>query len=139
MILQDYDWPRPFGFTPFDHQKQTAEFLISNRKSFCFNEQGTGKTASVIWAVDYLMSKGVVNRVLIVCPLSVMRSAWQEDLFKFAVHRTVAVAHGSASKRGEIIKGGAEFVIINFDGVKIVKEQLAAAKFDLVVVDEASA
>jgi len=75
MILQDYDWPRPFGFTPFDHQKQTAEFLINNRKSFCFNEQGTGKTASVIWAVDYLMSKGIVNRVLIVCPLSVMRSA----------------------------------------------------------------
>lgn len=139
MILEDYDWPRPFGFTPFDHQKQTAEFLISNRKSFCFNEQGTGKTASVIWAVDYLMKKGVIRRVLIVCPLSVMRSAWQEDLFKFAVHRTVAVAHGSSEKRREIIKSDAEFVIINFDGVKIVKEQLAAAKFDLVVVDEASA
>ena len=139
MLLTDYDWPRPYGFTPFEHQKQTAEFLISNRKSFCFNEQGTGKTASVIWAVDYLMKKGVVRRVLIISPLSVMRSAWQEDLFKFAVHRTVAVAHGSADKRREIIDGDAEFVIINFDGVKIVKDKLAAAKFDLIVVDEASA
>lgn len=139
MLLEDYDWPRPFGFEPFAHQKETAKFLITNRKSFCFNEQGTGKTASVIWAVDYLMKKGVVNRALIVCPLSVMRSAWQEDLFKFAVHRTVAVAHGSAEKRREIINGDAEFVIINFDGVKIVKDQLAAAGFDLVVVDEASA
>ena len=139
MNLGDYDWPRPYGFTPFDHQKQTAEFLISNRKSFCFNEQGTGKTASVIWAVDYLMKKGIVRRALIVCPLSVMRSAWQEDMFKFAVHRTVAIAHGSASKRREIINGDAEFVIINFDGVKIVKDQLAAAGFDLLVVDEASA
>jgi SNF2 family DNA or RNA helicase len=139
MLLTDYDWPRPYGFTPFDHQKQTAEFLISNRKSFCFNEQGTGKTASVIWAVDYLMKKGIVRRALIISPLSVMRSAWQEDLFKFAVHRTVAVAHGSADKRREIIGGNAEFVIINFDGVKIVKDKLAAAKFDLIVVDEASA
>lgn len=139
MLLEDYEWPRPFGFTPFTHQKETAKFLISNRKSFCFNEQGTGKTASVIWAVDYLMNKGKVRRVLIVCPLSVMRSAWQEDLFKFAVHRTVAIAHGSADKRREIIKGNAEFVIINFDGVKIVKEQLIKAGFDLVVVDEASA
>ena len=139
MLLEDYDWPRPFGFEPFAHQQETAKFLISNRKSFCFNEQGTGKTASVIWAVDYLMKKGVVRRALIVCPLSVMRSAWQEDLFKFAVHRTVVVAHGSAEKRREIINGNAEFVIINFDGVKIVKDQLAAAGFDLVVVDEASA
>lgn len=139
MLLTDYDWPRPYGFTPFDHQKQTAEFLINNRKSFCFNEQGTGKTASVIWAVDYLMKQDLVRRVLIVCPLSVMRSAWQEDLFKFAVHRTVAIAHGSAQKRKEIVNGTAEFVIINFDGVKIVKDQLAAAGFDLIVVDEASA
>jgi SNF2 family DNA or RNA helicase len=139
MLLEDYDWPRPYGFTPFDHQKKTAEFLISNRKSFCFNEQGTGKTASVIWAVDYLMKKGIVRRALVVCPLSVMRSAWQEDMFKFAVHRTVAIAHGSAAKRREIINGDADFVIINFDGVKIVKDQLAAAGFDLLVVDEASA
>ena len=139
MTLEDYQWPRPHGFTPFAHQKQTAEFLISNKKSFCFNEQGTGKTASVIWATDYLMSKKVIKKVLIIAPLSVMKSAWQEDLFKFAVHRTVAVCHGSATKRKEIIKGNYEFIIINFDGVKIVKDDIIKAGFDLVVVDEASA
>ena len=139
MNLSEYDWPRPHGFTPFEHQKTTAEFLISNRKSFCFNEQGTGKTASVIWAVDYLMKVGVISRVLIVCPLSVMKAAWQEDLFKFALHRTVAVAHGGREKRKEIINGLAEFVIINFDGVEIVKKEIMAGGFDLIVIDEASA
>jgi len=139
MNLSEYDWPRPHGFTPFDHQKTTAEFLISNRKSFCFNEQGTGKTASVIWAVDYLMKVGVISRVLIVCPLSVMKAAWQEDLFKFALHRTVAVAHGDRDKRKQIINGVSEFVIINFDGVEIVKKEIIAGGFDLVVIDEASA
>jgi SNF2 family DNA or RNA helicase len=139
MKLSEYDWPRPHGFTPFDHQKTTAEFLISNRKSFCFNEQGTGKTASVIWAVDYLMKVGVVSRVLIVCPLSVMKAAWQEDLFKFALHRTVAVAHGGREKRKQIINGHSEFVIINFDGVEIVKKEIIAGGFDLIVIDEASA
>jgi SNF2 family DNA or RNA helicase len=139
MNLSEYDWPRPHGFTPFDHQKATAEFLISNRKSFCFNEQGTGKTASVIWAVDYLMKVGVVSRVLIVCPLSVMKAAWQEDLFKFALHRTVAVAHGGREKRKQILNGLAEFVIINFDGVEIVKKEIIAGGFDLIVIDEASA
>ena len=139
MNLSEYDWPRPPGFNPFDHQKATAEFLVSNPKSFCFNEQGTGKTASVIWAVDYLMKLGVVRRVLVVCPLSIMHSAWQADLFKFALHRTVSVAYGSAKKRKEIIAKKAEFVIVNFDGVSILKQEIIDGGFDLVVIDEASA
>ena len=139
MNLSEYEWPRPPGFTPFAHQKITSEFLISNRKAFCFNEQGTGKTASVIWAVDYLMTVKAIKRVLVVCPLSIMKSAWQNDLFKFAIHRTVAVAHGSAKKRKDIINGNAEFVIINFDGVEIVKKEIMDGGFDLIVVDEASA
>ena len=139
MNLSEYEWPRPHGFTPFVHQKSTAEFLVSNRKAFCFNEQGTGKTASVIWAVDYLMNIGLIRRVLVICPLSIMKSAWQGDLFKFALHRTVSVAYGNARKRKEIINAGAEFVIINFDGVGIVKDEIINGGFDLIVVDEASA
>lgn len=139
MTLDEYDWPRPMGLQPFAHQKLTSEFLVNHRKAFCFNEQGTGKTASVIWAADYLMKLGVLRRVLVVCPLSIMKSAWQQDLFKFAMHRTVAVAHGSATKRREIINTNSEFVIINFDGVGVVKDTLAQAGFDLIVVDEASA
>ena len=113
--------------------------MVSNRKAFCFNEQGTGKTASVIWATDYLMKLGVLKRVLVVCPLSIMKPAWQNDLFKFAMHRTVAVAHGSAEKRREVLAGDAEYVIINYDGVGIVKKEIEAAGFDLIVIDEASA
>jgi len=139
MTLEKYGWPCPPGLQPFDHQKQTAEFLVSNRKAFCFNEQGTGKTASVIWAADYLMGRGAINRVLVVCPLSIMKSAWQNDLFKFALHRTVAVAHGTREKRKNIILGEAEFVIINFDGLSIVKDEVIQSGFDLIVVDEASA
>ena len=139
MKLSEYEWPRPHGFTPFDHQKTTSEFLVNNRKAFCFNEQGTGKTASVIWAVDYLMQLGLVKRVLVICPLSIMKSAWQQDLFKFAIHRTVSVAYGAAKKRREIVNAGNEFVIINFDGVGIVKKEIMDGEFDLIVVDEASA
>lgn len=139
MNLSEYTWPRPPGFTPFEHQKTTAEFLTTNRRAFCFNEQGTGKTASVIWAVDYLMTIGLVKRVLVICPLSIMKSAWQNDLFKFAIHRTVSIAYGAARKRKEIVEAGAEFVIINFDGVNIVKKEIMEGGFDLIVVDEASA
>jgi SNF2 family DNA or RNA helicase len=51
----------------------------------------------------------------------------------------VAVAHGSAKKRKEIVEAGAEFVVVNFDGVGIIKKQIMDGGFDLIVVDEASA
>ena len=136
-IDTDYDWPGQYK--PFNHQKITAAFLTENPKAFCFNEQGTGKTASVIWAADYLMNLGMVKRVLVVCPLSIMKSAWQNDLFKFACHRSCDIAYGDKKKRAKIIEGGTEFVIINFDGLAIVQETIAAGGFDLIVVDEASA
>tara|TARA_R110000822_G_scaffold106279_10_gene234337 strand:- start:241 stop:1635 length:1395 start_codon:yes stop_codon:yes gene_type:complete len=136
-ILTDYNWPGKHK--PFAHQKQTSEFLTLNRKAFCFNEQGTGKTASVIWAADYLLNLGVIRRVLVICPLSIMKSAWQQDLFKFAIHRTCDIAYGSPVQRKKILANNAEFVIINFDGVDIVKEEVLKGGFDLIVVDEASA
>lgn len=136
-ILKDYDWPGLHA--PFDHQKTTAAFLTLNKRAFCLNEQGTGKTGSVIWAADYLMKKGRIRRVLVVCPLSIMDSAWRADMFKFAMHRSVDVAYGSADKRKEVIASQAEFVIVNFDGLEIIAEDVANGGFDLVVVDEANA
>ena len=136
-INGSYKWPGLHK--PFDHQKVTSSFLTMNRKAFCFNEQGTGKTASVIWAADYLMTQGFIKRVLVICPLSIMDAAWRNDLFKFAMHRRVDVAHGKPEKRREIINGNAEFVIINYDGVEIVADTIAQNMFDLIVVDEGNA
>jgi SNF2 family DNA or RNA helicase len=109
-----------------------------NRRAFCFNEQGTGKTASAIWASDFLMTQGKVNRVLVICPLSIMDSAWRNDLFSFAMHRTVDVAYGSKEKRKKIINQGSDYVIINYDGVEIVAEDIANGGFDCIIVDEAT-
>jgi SNF2 family DNA or RNA helicase len=135
-ILGMYDWPG--RYTPFEHQKTTASFLTMNPRAFCFNEQGTGKTASAIWAADFLMKQGKIKRALIICPLSIMDSAWRADLFSFAMHRTVDIAHGAKKKRQEIINSDTEFVIINYDGVEIVKDDIANGGFDLIVVDEAT-
>jgi len=110
-----------------------------NDKAFCFNEQGTGKTASVIWAVDYMLTQKALKRVLIICPLSIMKSAWQEDLFKFAMHRSCSVAYGSAKQRIKVLEANSEFVVINFDGLGVVEDAIINGGFDLIVVDEANA
>jgi len=136
-IQKDYKWPGMY--TPFKHQETTAAFLSLQDRAFCFNEAGTGKTSSVIWAADYLMTQGLIKRVLIICPLSIMYSAWQADIFKTAMHRSVAVAYGDANKRKKVINGVYEFVIINYDGVGIVAEDISKLGFDLIVIDEANA
>lgn len=136
-IMRDYKWPGVFP--PMSHQKDTASFLTLNPRAFCFNEQGTGKTASAIWAADYLLSEKRINRVLIICPLSIMQSAWQADLFKFALHRKVDVAYGDRKKRQAVIAGDADFVIINYDGIEIVAEDIINGGFDLIIIDEANA
>ena len=123
---------------PFKHQITTASFFTLNKKAFCFNEQGTGKTASAIWASDYLLKHKIIKRVLVICPLSIMDSAWRDDLFTFATHRTVSVAHGASQKRKKIINEGSEYVVINYDGVAIVLDELKRGGFDLIIVDEAT-
>jgi SNF2 family DNA or RNA helicase len=135
-IESRYEWPGIYK--PFEHQKATAGFLSLNKRAYCWNEQGLGKTCSVAWAADYLMRQGLIRRVLIVCPLSIMDSAWRADLFKTVMGRRVDIAHGVRDKRVKVIESDAEFVIINYDGIESVRKELATGGFDLVVLDEAN-
>jgi hypothetical protein len=136
-ILKNYAWPGVY--TPFDHQKTTAAFLAGQARCFCLSDAGTGKTSAAAWAADYLMNVRQIKRVLVVCPVSIMDTAWKADLFRTVMHRTVGIATGSREARRRIIEGDYEFVIINFDGVKVVNEELEKAAFDLIIVDECSA
>ena len=138
-INKNYDWPGMFK--PFDHQRVTSAFMTMHRRAFCFNEAGTGKTASMAWAADYLMNLGLVRRALILCPLSIMQSAWQADLFQCVMHRTVTVAHNrDAMRRKELVQQDSDFVILNYDGLEIVRDTIIEdGRFDLVIVDEANA
>jgi len=135
-INKEYNWPGIHK--PFDHQKTTSEFLSAYKRAYCLSEAGTGKTSAVIWAADYLMNKKKINRMLVVCPLSIMQAAWQSDFFKTAMHRTVALAHGTPTKRKKVLAENTDVVIINYDGIEIVEKEIAEGGFDLIVVDEAN-
>jgi superfamily II DNA or RNA helicase len=115
-----------------------STYLLFRRNGCVFASGNTGKSASAIWAADYLLTQKIIRRVLIVCPVSIMDAAWRNDLFSVAMHRRVDVAYGAAPKRKKIISGDAEFIIINYDGIEVVKDELVAGGFDLIIVDEAS-
>jgi SNF2 family DNA or RNA helicase len=137
-ILRNYTWPGKYK--PFDHQRETSAFLTLNRRAFCFSEPGTGKTLSALWAADYLMSLGLIRRCLVVCPLSIMQSAWLGDIAKSVVHRSAAVAyHTQASRRIEVVQNDYEIVICNYDGLPILAKAIVEdGRFDLIIGDEAN-
>jgi len=137
-IIGRYDWPG--RFTPAKHQIETAAFLTLHRRCFCFNEPGTMKTSSALWAADYLMKIGHVRRVLVLCPMSIMYSAWMGDISKTIIHRSAIVAHHSkASRRIEMVEKGYEIVITNYEGLNLIAPAIKKdGRFDLVIVDEAN-
>lgn len=138
-IRARYNWPGMYK--PFEHQVETADFLTMNPRSFVFNDPGTGKTMSALWAADYLMKLGLVRRCLILCPLSIMHDAWMNGVGKSVIHRSVIVAHhAQATRRIEMVQGNYEFVIVNYDGLNLIADEVVAnGKFDLIIVDEANA
>ena len=138
-IYGRYEWPG--RYTPMSHQRETASFLTLNRRAFVLSEPGTGKTLSALWAADYLMKRGEIRRCLILCPLSIMHSAWMQDIGNSIIHRSAVVAHhAQASRRIELIQEGYEFVIVNYDGLHLIaNEVLNDGRFDLIIVDEANA
>jgi SNF2 family DNA or RNA helicase len=140
-IRYAYDFPRPPHIAkPFAHQIDTAEFLTLTRKGFVLNEMGTAKTASVLWAADYMMTQGYIGRTLVVAPLSTLVRVWQEEVFNFIMRRTAVVLHGSAERRLELLDKKADFYIINYEGLAIIRSALKKRPdINLFVVDEAAA
>ena len=138
-IVRKYPWPG--RYKPMAHQVETAAFLTLHRRAFVFSEPGTGKTLSALWAADYLMQRGEIRRVLILCPLSIMGPAWVRDIGNSIIHRSAIVAHHpQASRRIEMIQQNYEIVITNYEGLNLIADEINAnGKFDLVIVDEANA
>lgn len=145
MLHDGYVWPG--RYEPMSHQIQTADFATVNRKLFILNATGTGKTGAAIWAMDYLMTRRYIKRVLIICPLSVTK-VWSDELFNIAPHRTFGIMTGKKEKRLAVLDSGCEICVINFDGVsslysndkkKRKKSSHLKDRFDLIIVDEASA
>jgi SNF2 family DNA or RNA helicase len=139
-FYQEYDWPiRNPNHQPFDHQRVTTEFLLRNKRAYVFNDLGTGKTLSALWAAEILIEMGAIKKVLVIGPLSTIQGVWAYEIFTNLQRRTYAIAHGTRDDRLKAIKSSADFVIINHDGVKIMLDELIAEKFDIIIVDELTA
>lgn len=131
-----YHWPGPF--TPAHHQVETTEFMLYPRRLWCLNGMRTGKTASSIWAVDILMRAKEIQRVLVLCPLSIVYETWVQGFFQLTPDIDVAAAVGSTKNTSAVIHSKPQVIICNHDKIKYNYSDLTKYKPDLVIVDEAS-
>ena len=59
LFLSRYDW---CGDTPFEAQRITSALMTMNPRAFILSEIGTGKTRAALYAIDFLMREGLLNR-----------------------------------------------------------------------------
>jgi SWI/SNF-related matrix-associated actin-dependent regulator of chromatin subfamily A-like protein 1 len=117
---------------PLEHQKEAIQKLVENKKFILADDMGLGKTTSTIIAALESGSK----KVLIICPAT-LKINWKREIENYS-DKSIYIAE---SKN---FSTEADFVIINYDIIKNFHDpkkkndsQVLAAKFDLVIIDEA--
>ena len=117
---------------PLNHQKESIQKLVENKKYILADDMGLGKTTSTIIAALETGAK----KVLIICPAT-LKINWKREIENYS-DRTIYIAEGKNFSTEH------DFVIINYDILKNFHDpkkkddsQILRAGFDLVVIDEA--
>lgn len=127
-----------FGmFTPMAHQRETVKFFMDHRRCYCANGLGTGKTLSALWAAEFLRRYGQIRRILVVCPKSAMRNAWEKTIFSSDPSIRYAVLTGDRKKKIAAAKNpDITYLIVNPESLTIIEKDLPMV--DLVIADEST-
>jgi len=121
------------------HQEESLKFMEKKKEVFDMSDPGCGKTAVEIF--DFLRQwKKDKKAMLVVCPKSLMRAAWYNDIAKFAPQLRVSLCY--ATNRNEALSVDADVYVINVDGVKNlakITDKKFWKKFGRLVIDESTA
>ncbi len=119
------------------HQEFTVDKFSRTQSGYDMSDPGTGKTVTHLSIYNKRPSAG---RCLVLCPKTLMLSAWGSDIERFFPHLTYSVA--DATNRFKAFAVDTDVVIMNIDGVKDLHKLKKADKamllseFDHLVIDE---
>lgn len=103
---------------PMAHQKYTAAFICYNPRSYVLNEPRTGKTGSLIMAMDYLQKKYMITGgVLVVTTKTTIYNVWEHSIKTTLPKTNVQVVYGP--KRKQQLEEQADFYVTNYDSIRI--------------------
>ena len=118
----------------YEYQKKVVNTALNHDGFGIFLSVGTGKTICAIEIAKH------IGKTLVVCPLSVIETAWIDDCHKFYPDMRIINCHGN-SKQDRINKlnTDADIYVMNYESFKILKNTIRNAGFKCMVVDESQA
>lgn len=150
--------PKGERWTPRKIHKSGVKFLLQNARAALFWDPGVGKTSTTLAALKILFEKGLINKVLLICPLSIAHSVWPGEIEKWADFHSLKAVVMHGKNREEALAQDAHIYITNFEGltwlmeietapnernprkkhVSINKDKFKSYGFDVLVIDELS-
>lgn len=124
-----------YNLSPFlyKYQKEIVNTALNKGSYGIFSDTGTGKTIMGLEIAKHY------EKVLIVCPLSVIETAWVEDCYNFYPNKIIVNCHGNSKEdRIKKLNSIADIYIMNYESFKILKNEILKSNFDCFIVDESS-
>lgn len=149
--MKNIELMMPIKATPYNHQKAAFAFAcdrfgvfdgtVKSNGAALLMEMGCGKTIVSIAIAGCLYQHGLIDKVLVVAPLSIL-GVWQEEFGKFAdfPYSMTVLKGGSTKKKEQLAKAagnGLQVVVVNYESAWRLEKELLAFNADLIVADEA--
>ena len=100
------------------HQLMTAAFVSLHPRSYVLSDPRTGKTGSLILAMDYLQrARRVTGGFLIATTVTTMQSVWLDGIKDTLPGAKVLIAHQGT--RESALEEPADFYITNYDSIRL--------------------
>ena len=128
-------------YVPYDYQKYAIKFIVDKPISALLIDMGMGKSSVTLSAIDILLKKKKIKKVLVIAPIRVCKSVWGQEIEKWEHlnHLTYSVAVGTEKKRLDALSTDANIYIINRENVEwLVEKSGIKFDYDMVVIDELS-
>lgn len=136
-----------FQTSLFPHQKDHVKFHLKHPQSANWSEQGTGKSVIALKYLITLINAGIIERALIVCPLSVSHT-WELEVAKHTNAKIVSL-EGSLDNKLALLNKPSNLYSISYDSIPgrrsfskgydtfgILLTALLKKEFNVIVADE---
>lgn len=137
----------PIRAAPYAHQIEAFNFAMkiyerSKQGVAILADMGTGKTLITIAVAGALYLRGEIKRLLVVCPKSIV-GVWESEFEKFAdFDYTLAALGGDSIKKADTLRNmgsvGLQVVVINYESVWRLEQEIQMWKPDMIACDESS-
>lgn len=128
-------------FTPHPYQRRAKQHVLDMPCSALWMEMGLGKTPTTLSAIETLLDRLEVRRVLIVAPKRVALNTWPEEIAKWGFRVRLQTINGTPAQRIKQLDADADAWTINYELIPWLVEHYGNGKhwpFDMLVIDEAS-